>query len=596
MSSFKTEGFDIKFEGIDLTHDQLLQKLTTEKDVAFRYQQRRHQQWNETYQLYRDVVLTNRLTQRQSVNVPLMKETIRTLFTKIDDEMDIYFEDLSGNPDKEIIVKELWRSDFDDNNLSLIDAVDKKTVLLYGRSHIKLNWVKKHFEAEVKDIFDVLVDPKTSPLDIETARFIVEQNIFKSLKWIVANKSYNAVALQKLSNLFKDQQSSQHGSLIQGGVRKEIDARNDRLHTMGATNTDEFGAADVVVQLAQHYTEIWNKDKEEFERWVCVVADGKLVISAQRLTDALGVTFWPFTTWASDLEGVDYWSDGEGDTLRVPNKIINIWMSQYLENRTLRNYGMNVYDATIEGFVPPTWDPKPGAWFGVPGKVSEVFQRLDIPELGGTLDDISFVTGMAERAVAATAMDKGDIADRKRTLGEIEIAVSKSMERTSTLSKFYRKAHKEFGTKWLAILDANTTQDEKRALYKKAPNGKIIGKEVSKKDWKSKAGYKVKALNQNEQMSEKTDELNRLFAIQGQFQNNAPLQKAIKRRALQIANLDVNEIDEILAADEMAYSQQEGMDENGLLETANLGAVLPPQAGAQARPGGGQPAPAQPVA
>ena len=45
----------------------------------FRWRERRHQQWTENYQLYRDTVITNRLTQRQSVNVPLIKATIRTL-------------------------------------------------------------------------------------------------------------------------------------------------------------------------------------------------------------------------------------------------------------------------------------------------------------------------------------------------------------------------------------------------------------------------------------------------------------------------------------------------------------------------------------
>jgi hypothetical protein len=44
-----------------------------------RWRERRHPQWTSNYEIYRDTVITNRLTQRQSVNVPLMKETIRTL-------------------------------------------------------------------------------------------------------------------------------------------------------------------------------------------------------------------------------------------------------------------------------------------------------------------------------------------------------------------------------------------------------------------------------------------------------------------------------------------------------------------------------------
>lgn len=36
-----------------------------------RWRERRHAPWTQNYQLYRDTVITNRITQRQSVNVPL---------------------------------------------------------------------------------------------------------------------------------------------------------------------------------------------------------------------------------------------------------------------------------------------------------------------------------------------------------------------------------------------------------------------------------------------------------------------------------------------------------------------------------------------
>ncbi len=38
----------------------------------------RHPQWTLNYELYRDTVIINRLTQRQSVNVPYMKKTLKT--------------------------------------------------------------------------------------------------------------------------------------------------------------------------------------------------------------------------------------------------------------------------------------------------------------------------------------------------------------------------------------------------------------------------------------------------------------------------------------------------------------------------------------
>ncbi|NCN28251.1 hypothetical protein GW915_11830, partial [bacterium] len=67
--------------------------LEKNRQSAFDFQKRRHDDWLENYQLYRDKVVINRLTQRQSVNVPLMKETIKTLLARIDDAPDVFFDD-----------------------------------------------------------------------------------------------------------------------------------------------------------------------------------------------------------------------------------------------------------------------------------------------------------------------------------------------------------------------------------------------------------------------------------------------------------------------------------------------------------------------
>jgi hypothetical protein len=45
------------------------------------WRERRHPQWTLNYELYRDTVITNRLTQRQLVNVPYMKKTLKTYLT-----------------------------------------------------------------------------------------------------------------------------------------------------------------------------------------------------------------------------------------------------------------------------------------------------------------------------------------------------------------------------------------------------------------------------------------------------------------------------------------------------------------------------------
>ena len=108
--------------------DELIARLVREKEVANEFQERRHEQWNDNYTLYRNKVKLNRLTQRQSVNVPLMKETIKTLLSKIDEPPTITWKELSGSQEKEIILQEKWNDEFDTLNLEGVDIQDKKSV------------------------------------------------------------------------------------------------------------------------------------------------------------------------------------------------------------------------------------------------------------------------------------------------------------------------------------------------------------------------------------------------------------------------------------------------------------------------------------
>jgi hypothetical protein len=76
-----------------VNYQDLKTKLDLNEQADFKYQERRHAEWTENYQLYRDRVIINRLTQRQSINVPLMKGVIKTTFSLTDEFPDIEFQE-----------------------------------------------------------------------------------------------------------------------------------------------------------------------------------------------------------------------------------------------------------------------------------------------------------------------------------------------------------------------------------------------------------------------------------------------------------------------------------------------------------------------
>lgn len=145
-----------------------------------RFRERRHQQWTDNYLLDRDIVITNRLTQRQSVNVPLMKETRKTILASAEPQ-DIYFENLDNDGQKDLLMNEWFKHVGERERLELLNEIDKKQEFLYGLSFWKLNIMEGRLRFEIIDPQDVLVDRYVNPWDLESARRITHTGIFRTL-------------------------------------------------------------------------------------------------------------------------------------------------------------------------------------------------------------------------------------------------------------------------------------------------------------------------------------------------------------------------------------------------------------------------------
>lgn len=537
----------------DLQPSELITKLVDEKKIARAFQERRHEDWNDNYELYRNRVKTNRLTQRQAANIPLMKETVKTLLSKVDDPPTVDWEDLGGNEMKEMMVQETWNEDYREGNFEGLDIQDKKTNLMSGRSFKKLNWTQGKFELRSPDIFDIVLDPLVDPLNIETARFIVHQNIFRPIRDVLADKRYKASAKKKLLTYL----SSQAGIIQSGKTKEEFDKKMERLQAMGVKSSDFplFGAGDRLVNLSEHITHLWDSQQEKFVRYVVVYADDMIELMNEPLTKVLGVDFYPYTTWGEDVETNDFWSDGPADLVRVPNKILNVWFSQMVENRTLRNMGMFWYDATIQGYQPTTYEPGPGKMLPAPGDPNKTIMPVNINGLDETMTAIDFLIRIVERGTAATSIEKGVSEKKQITLGEVQMLVGKAMERTVSMAKFYRRSWEELATKWYALLVAN--QRGSRTLYRKSRDGRLWPKTAILGDLKSERGFRPLVRSTSEQEEEKTKGIQRFMFIKAQFPNNLALNKIIQKRMLEMVDLTPEEMREVETAEKQAQAMMQ---------------------------------------
>ena len=523
-----------------------LEKLLREKKAGRELQERKHSDWQENYELYRNKVRTNRLTQRQAVNIPLMKETIKTILSKIDDSPNVDWKEKSGDEMKELIYQEIWTEQFKKNKFEWKDVLDKKNVLLYGLSSKFLYPTDTGVDVDIPDVYDIIFDPLMNPVDIETARFIVRQNIFRNLRDILADKRYSEAGKAELKK-FRDTEVG----LIQSNANLEVfKLKMERLQSMGVSHGDfpYYAGGDVMVNLTEHYTNHWNG--KEFERRVAVYADDVVALLDEKLEDLIGVDFWPFVLWMEDPESTDVYPDGIADLVRTPNKILNVWFSQHVENRTLQNFQMHWYDATKQGYTPQTYEPGPGVMLPAPGNPKETIMPVEINGLDESFTAIDYLTKVIERGTGAVALEKGVAEQGTQTLGEVQILIGAAQERSLAMAKFYRNSWYETAWKWSELMHANPPKSMK--LYKTGRSGKLYEKVVTPKDWKSDAGYEPLVSSTSEQEADQIKTLQKFNYVIQQNPNNIALKRIGQKRQLESLDLAPDELKEIEMADKQA--------------------------------------------
>ncbi len=555
--------------------DELTARLSAYYEGAERNQQRRHADWRENYTLYRDKVTTNRLVQRQSVNVPLMKETIKTMLGKTDEPSDVYFESLSGDKQKEIFLNEYWKWTLEQDNFETKDTVDKKQEFLYGISTIKLNLFDGRATFEVLEPYDVIFDRHTDPSDVDgTANYLCHRNIFRTISYLSANPLYKAETITSLRLQF----ASAMGLRLAEQSFQEAQARAERMQDMGEWDTQAPAVGETVVELREHYMRTWDDKTKKLRIMVRVTAAGNTNVLAEGwLDNMLGIDFFPFVKWSDDVERTDMYPDGIGDVARTPNKTLNAFFSQLVENRTLRNFGMTFYDSTKgDGkWVPQTYSAEPFGWYPVAGNPNEVTKRVEIEPLEDSIEDMQFIIGMVERATASTAIVKGVQGNGQQTLGELELLTKNTNERIANVSKFYKKARKELGMKWYKLVEANADKLPVVKLYKKSHKGEMYSEEVKPEDWKDAVGYSCRVVVSGERDAKNMQEVQKLQAIAASFPNNVPFKAIMQKKSLDlIGDLTAEEIQEVLDFEKKAAEAAAQMAAGGVI-TPNGGTPTP---------------------
>jgi|TARA_Y100000034_G_scaffold19875_1_gene22605 hypothetical protein len=535
--------------------DPELEMLVNLKTSHFNYRKRRQDDWTENYTLYRDKVTINRLTQRQSVNLPLMKMTIRTLLKDVDDMPVLYFENLDNDKQAETFQNEYWKKVGEVNKMDLKDIIDKRQVFHYGRSFDQMQITNGMPIFTIQDPTDMLIDRFVDPADIDTARSLIHTHIFVPLSSLENNPAYDKKAVAELINWH----GTEMGLIKEAENQEMLSKKNEKMADMGLEDIESPILGEAYVELSLNFVfrekENWHGTEFEDQIFMYVTADDQKILQKAPLEEVIGKTkdhYWqthyPYNTWADDVDRQDFWSDGIADIVRTPNKVLNSWFSQLVENRTLRNFGMHYYDSTAgEDFNPQTFNAIPWGWYGVPGKPQDLLQKVDIPDLSEALDEMTFVATMIEKATGATSTQQGSEVQRQITLGEVQLALGEAKERIKGMSKFYTPAWKSRGEKFLKLIEAAPDKLDAVKIYKKGRNtDEVFSREIEPTNWMTKSGYKARIWSQDEKNTQDGNALQKLNATVVNMPNNPKLLDIYQRKLLEFADLTPEENNEVM--------------------------------------------------
>lgn len=522
---------------------QIIIQHLADKEASVKFKERRFNQWNESYSLYRDKVNTNRLTQRQPVNIPIIRETIQTWISKIDEAPKLKFETrdkTNKDKDAEVVMNEYYDFYYDKLKLDILDNAEKKIVGLQGRGFKKIGISKGEIFIDLIDPYDIEIDPRVNPIDIESANYVIHTHIYRSLREILANKNYDDEAKKELKGFL----DTKRGLLKAAEDEQSYQMRKERLENLGVSNYDDYGATDVIVELNESYKLVWDKETNSFVRHLITIATDSVVLSDKPLKEAIGIRKIPIVTWASDPDAVDFWSDGIADNVRQINKVVNMYFSQDLENRTYRNFGMYFFNTMNGTFQPRAFDPKPFGMYGVPGNPKEIVQQMEINPLGDTNNQIQYLKDMIQSSVAQTALERGTKEPGEQTLGQVQLSLQNSQNRNSVVSKNYRRAWKELGQLFYDLLKNNNIMSV--TIFKKGADDNYHAKNIFSTDYITPAGYEVKVQVPAEANAADDFDLKKLQYIKNSFANNPKAIMIAKKKELELLDFTEEEINSIM--------------------------------------------------
>jgi hypothetical protein len=488
-------------------------------------------------------------TTRANVSLGQMQEFVHTLLSKIDNPLVFkYFKRKNSQLKRVKYLNALRESDAEINFWDLKDIVGKKQAIIYGRAIYayyadSINGYKAHLETI--DVYDFLIDPSVSGIDIETAMYMGHYGVVKSVKELkdgVKSKLYHKGAVEEI---------------IESGGNTEETVQEETNKQYRSYDLDTIGQKE---KKNDNKFKFWQWiTTYEGERYYLLMDNNGRWIRCEKLTDLFTSDLFPYWSWACFPDLTEFWTPSYCDYIREILMAQEVCINQMLDNSEAVNKPQKIVRVgDIEDMSKLLKYKKDGI---IPVKkgvdIDKAVQFIQVPSINAPMQVFDKLQYIKDRASGIGDNEMG-MADEGGKVGIYEGNERAAADRFGLLNKSYAFGYKRFAK--LYEWGIKDHLNKKVAIDILGPSG-VEMKQIGKRDIFKKGdefGCMVEASNAEITNSLRNQDYKLKF-IMAQAQNPLVNPSKAFELAAKISGLMDDEVRELL--DVQNYGNEELMSE-----------------------------------
>lgn len=529
------------------TADKIASQSLEEISRARIYKNGKVKNWQENEKMYygQKVVTTEA---RANVSLSRMQEFVHTLLSKIDNPLVFnYVKTKPAQLARVELLNALKVQDSNDGFWDLKDIVGKKQAIIYGRAiyayHASSdNGYQSHLENV--DVYDFLIDPAASGIDMETAMNMGRWGIVKSIKQLkegVKNKIYSKSAVERL---------------LESGGNSDESNQEETNKLSRSYDQNTLGKKEVRNDNKFKFWEWFTTF--EGERYYILMDNSGNWIRCELLVDMFSDDKFPFWSYASFPDMTEFWTPSYCDYAREIYQTQEITINQMLDNAEAINKPMRAVMVNAIEDINKLKYRKDGI---IPVKggvdINKAYQPISTTSINTPVEVYNLLENIVSKAIGVSDNSKG-VADEKGKVGIYEGNVMAEADRFGLFNKSYSFGYKRFAELYECGIKDHLIK--KTAIQILGPNGVEI-KQASKRDIykrNDKYGIVVEASN-SELMASSKEKQMKLQFLTSLVNNQMVNQSKVFEMSATIAGLSEEEIRQLL--DVNVYGKEKIMAE-----------------------------------